>query len=144
MLRIRPATAAAALIAMLLVSSCGGTVADKYKIEHEPAHVETVAGSKYPRVVLEDRAMQRLAIETTTVVKQANALVVPSAAVFVDPKGAWWVYTNPETLVFVRHEIRVQREAGGLAYLSSGPPAGTRVATVGVTELYGIEEEVGH
>ena len=33
---------------------------------------------------------------------------------------------------------------GGVAYLSSGPSAGTRVVTVGVPELYGIEEAVGH
>jgi len=144
MRRMRPAMAALPLIATLLLSACGGTVSDEYTIEHEPAHVETVAGSKHPRVILEEAAVRRIAIETTPVVKTANALVVPSAAVFVDPKGVWWVYTNPEPRVFVRHEIRIQRQAGGLAYLSSGPAAGTKVATVGVPELYGVEEEVGH
>jgi hypothetical protein len=70
-------------------------------------------------------------------------LVVPSAAVFVDPEGHWWVYTNPEPLVFVRHEIDLDQQAGGRAYLSKGPPAGTKVVTVGVPELSGIEEGIG-
>jgi hypothetical protein len=144
MYRMRPAMAAVPLISALLVSSCGGTVTDKYTIKHEPAHVETVAGSKYPRIVLEESAARRIAVETTPVVKTANTLVVPSAAVFVDPKGVWWVYTSPEPNVFVRHEIRIQRQAGGLAYLTSGPASGTKVATVGVPALSGVEDEVGH
>lgn len=142
--RMRPGRAAALLIAALLVSSCGGTVTDAYKIEHEPAHLETVAGSKYPRIVLEESAARRIAVETTPVVQTANTLVVPAAAVFVDPKGVWWLYTSPEPNVFVRHEIRIQRQAGGLAYLTRGPASGTRVVTVGVPALSGVEEEIGH
>lgn len=134
----------AALVAVLLVSSCGGAVTDKYAVGHEPAHVETLAGSAHPRIVLEEEAIKRIAIETALVEQSANLLVVPSAAVFVDPKGLWWVYTNPEAGVFVRHEIKIERQAGDLAYLLSGPPVGTKVATVGVPSLYGVEEEIGH
>lgn len=144
MRRTRPARTAALLIAAVLVSSCGGTVTDSYEIEHEPAHLETVAGSKYPRIVLEESAARRIAVQTTPVVKTANTLVIPSSAVFVDPKGVWWVYTSPEPNVFVRHEVRIQRQAGGLAYLTSGPASGTKVATVGVPALSGVEEEIGH
>jgi Cu/Ag efflux pump CusA len=132
------------LIATLLLSSCAGAVADEYTIEHEPAHVEPIAGSDLQRITLEERAAQRLAIQTTEVKKATNRLVVPSAAVFVDTHGDRWVYANPEPLVFVRHQIVLDREAGGRAYLSSGPPAGTRVVTVGVPELSGIEDGVGH
>ena len=135
---------AATLATVLLVSSCGGTVTDKYAVSHEPAHVEEVAGSTHPRIVLEETALKRIAVQTAPVETSANLLVVPSAAVFVDPKGHWWVYTNPEPRVFVRHEIKIQRQAGGLAYLLSGPAAGTKVATVGVPSLYGVEEEIGH
>lgn len=136
--------AAAGLMTILLVSSCGGTVTDKYTVSHEPAHIEEVAGSDHPRIVLEAEALKRIALETAPVTKSANLLVVPSAAVFVDPKGKWWVYTNPETGVFIRHEIKIERQAGDLAYLLSGPAAGTKVATVGVPSLYGVEEEIGH
>jgi hypothetical protein len=120
-------------------------VADAYTIEHEPASVATPAGSDHhPQVILEEEAAQRLAIQTTVVEPAPEGVAVPSSAVFVDPDGVWWVYTNPEPLVFERHEIGLEREEGGVAYLSSGPPAGTKVVTVGVPELYGVEEAVGH
>jgi hypothetical protein len=140
----RRGRAAAGLLTVLLVSSCGGTVTDKYTVSHEPAHIEEVAGSDHPRIILEPEALKRIALETAPVTKSANLLVVPSAAVFVDPKGTWWVYTNPEPGVFIRHEIKIQRQAGDLAYLLSGPAAGTKVATVGVPSLYGVDEEIGH
>ena len=139
----RLARPALPLLATLLLSSCAGAVADEYTIEHEPAHVESVPGSDSARITLEQPAAQRLRIQTTTVEEAANGLVVPSAAVFVDPEGRWWVYTNPEPLVFVRHEIALDRQAGGRAYLLKGPPAGTKVVTVGVPELSGIEEGIG-
>jgi Cu/Ag efflux pump CusA len=136
--------ALAALPVALVVSSCGGTVADKYTIEHEPGAVETIPGTDHARVTLEERAAQRLGIKTTTIGKRGTSLVVPSSAVFVDPEGAWWVYTNPKPLVFERQKIALQRQAGGFAFFASGPPAGTRVVSVGVPELYGVEEEIGH
>lgn len=141
---LRKRRVAAGLITVLVLSSCGGTVTDKYKVSHEPGHIEEVAGSDHPRIVIEAEALKRIALETKPVVKSANLLVVPSAAVFVDPKGKWWVYTNPETGVFVRHEIKILRQANDLAYLLSGPAAGTKVATVGVPSLYGVEEKIGH
>jgi hypothetical protein len=70
--------------------------------------------------------------------------VVPTSATFVDPKGHWWVYTSPEPLVFERHAITVATEADGMAYLAEGPPAGTKVVTTGVPEIYGVEDAVGH
>jgi hypothetical protein len=53
--------------------------------------------------------------------------------------GDEWVYTNPETLVFVRAQVVVSRYDDGLAYLSDGPAPGTEVASVGVPELIGSE-----
>jgi Cu/Ag efflux pump CusA len=136
--------AALPLLATLLLSSCAGAIADEYTIEHEPAHVEAIAGSDHVRITLEEDAARRLAIQTTEVRKAAKQLVVPSAAVIVDTDGHHWVYTNPEPLVFVRYEVRLDREAGGRAFLTSGPPVGTRVVTVGVPQLSGIEDGVGH
>lgn len=142
---IRPGTAAVWVVPALLVSSCAGAVAaDSYVIEHEPSSIETIHGSDLVRVIVTERAAERLDVQTTRVEQTAEGLVVPSAAVFVDPEGVWWVYTNPEPLVFVRHEVGLEREDGGRAFLSSGPPAGTEVVTVGVAELYGVEDEIGH
>jgi Cu/Ag efflux pump CusA len=140
----RLARPALPVIAVLLLSSCAGAVADEYTIEHEPAHVQPIEGTDHVQITLEEQAAQRLAIQTTEVEKAAGQLVVPSSAVIVDTEGHRWVYTNPKPLVFVRHEIGLEREVGGRAYLSSGPPAGTRVVTVGVPELAGVEDGVGH
>ena len=140
----RLARPALPVIAVLLLSSCGGAVADKYTIEGEPAHVQPIEGTDHVQITLEEAAAQRLAIETTEVRKAAGQLVVPSSAVIVDTEGHRWVYTNPKPQVFVRHEIGLEREVGGRAYLSTGPPAGTRVVIVGVPELAGVEDGVGH
>ena len=142
MQRLRLAFLAAPLA--LMASACGGPVADAYTIGHEPASVVTAPGSDHVKVVLEEKAAQRLAIETAAVTRQGSTLVVPSSAVFVDPEGKWWVYTNPEPLTFERQEITTIREAGGKAYLSKGPKEGTKVVTVGVPEIYGVEDAVGH
>jgi Cu/Ag efflux pump CusA len=142
MQRLRLAFLAAPLA--LMVSACGGPVADAYTIGHEPASVVTAPGSDHVKVVLEEKAAQRLAIETAAVTQQGSTLVVPSSAVFVDPEGKWWVYTNPEPLTFERQEITTIREADGKAYLSKGPKEGTKVVTVGVPEIYGVEDAVGH
>ena len=142
MQRLRLAFLAAPLA--LMASACGGPVADAYTIGHEPASVVTAPGSDHVKVVLEEKAAQRLAIETAAVTQQGSTLVVPSSAVFVDPEGKWWVYTNPEPLTFERQEITTIREAGGMAYLSKGPKEGTKVVTVGVPEIYGVEDAVGH
>ena len=70
--------------------------------------------------------------------------VIPYAAVVYDAKGAGWVYTNPEPLVFVRHRISVDFIQGDQAVLLEGPPTGTQVVTVGVIQLYGSEFFVSH
>ena len=142
--RIRQAAPVLPILPALFLPACGGAVADAYTIEHEPASVVTPAGSGHPQVVVEEEAAQRLDIQTTVVESAPDGVAVPSSAIFVDPDGVWWVYTNPEPLVFERHEIGLEREDGGVAYLSSGPSAGTTVVTVGVSELYGVEEAVGH
>jgi hypothetical protein len=68
---------------------------------------------------------------------------VPYDAVYIDAHGGFWVYTNPEPLVFVRAPIDIVHETSSRAFLADGPPAGTRVVTVGAPELYGSETEFG-
>lgn len=65
--------------------------------------------------------------------------VVPYSAVYYDAKGVAWVYVNPAPFTFRREMIGVDRVVGGLAVLSSGPPVGTKVASVGAALLYGAE-----
>ncbi len=84
-------------------------------------------------------AAERLDIQTVPVASSGKGLVVPSDALYITAEGKFWVYTNPEPLVYVRHEVIIDRERGGQAFLTEGPTAGTEVVTIGVPELYGTE-----
>lgn len=86
-------------------------------------------------VAVGDRARVELALDAGT----QKQKVVPYSAVYYDAKGEAWVYVNTGPLAFVRQPVKVERVAGELAVLASGPDAGTAVATVGVPMLYGAE-----
>jgi hypothetical protein len=59
--------------------------------------------------------------------------------VLYDADGKTFAYTNPKRLVYVRAPITVADIKGNSALLSSGPPVGTTIVTVGAPELYGTE-----
>jgi hypothetical protein len=130
------------IIALQFVRDDGGTAAAVE--EAGPAHIETIEGSEISRVTLTSSAAERLAIKTTLIRKVGRAFAIPYSALLYDESGNTWVYTNPKPLVFERKAIKVVRIERSRVLLSSGPRAGTRIASVGVPELYGTEFEVGH
>lgn len=144
MYRIRPGLAALPVVLAPLLTACAGAVSTSYVNADPPGSVEMVDGSDLGRVTLTEDAIERLGVRTSQVAESGAGLVVPSAAVFVDTEGVWWVYTSPEPRVFVRHEIAIQDEQDEQVFLSSGPAAGTEIVTVGVPELYGVEDGVDH
>ena len=94
-----------------------------------------------------ERAMERIGIQTAEVTEENHSplqKVVPYSALLYGPEGQTWIYTSPEPRVFVRAVVEVDRIAGDKVYLNNGPPVGTKVATVGVAEIYGTEFEIGH
>lgn len=109
----------------------------------EPISVEEVTGTEIHRLTLTESAASRLDIQTVPIEAAGSRLVAPSAAVIIDPDGIYWVYTNPEPLVYVREEIRPVTETNGEAFFDTGPDAGMPVVTVGVPELYGAEFGIG-
>jgi hypothetical protein len=113
----------------------------------EPARVEKVQGSDVNRIVLTKQAVGRLGITTAPVRDLAPAVpgrtVIDYSALIYDANGAAAVYTNPEPLVFVRAPVTVDNIQRDQAFLSSGPPPGTEVVTVGAPELYGIDGGIG-
>ncbi len=126
------------IIAGLQLSACSFTPA-KDVSEYDssnPARVERIGQTGLSRVILTAEAAKRLGIQTIQV---SDPKVVPYAAVFYDPHGTTWVYTNPSPLTFVRQSISVSSINGGQALLSAAIPTGTNVVTVGVPELYGTE-----
>ena len=136
-----------AVIAGLNLSSDPQAVAELAS-KGEPAKVEQVEGSELSRVILSEKAAERLAIQTEPVrdeqVSGAQRKVIPYGAVLYDAQGKTWTYTSPEPLTFVRQEITVDRIEGDLAILTEGPPLGTSVVKVGAAELIGTEYGVGH
>lgn len=139
------------IVAALPLSGCGGSSkkASRNDKSH-PAEVEKINGSDISRVTLTDSAMKRLDIQTDVVSeaqsprKKSPQKAVPYSAVLYDTRGKTWVYTSPQPQVFVRKEISVDFIKGGTAYLLDGPDVGTKVAKVGVAELYGTESKFGH
>jgi hypothetical protein len=136
----------ALIIAALPLAACGQTSATT-TTKIQPAKVEKIDGSQFNRVVLTEKAAQRLAIQTAPIrEEQLNGTqkkVIPYAAVVYGLKGETWTYTNPAPLTFVRQPITIDYIEGGNAVLMDGPAAGTSVVTVGVAELYGTDTGIG-
>ena len=132
------------IISGLLFSAC---TKKSVPIKIKPARVEHIDGTEISKVILTEKAAERLGIKTDKVFiahMSPPRQVVPYAAVLYDVNGVTWVYTNPEPLVFVRHRIVVDYIEGANAVLLDGPVLGTEVVTVGAAELFGAEFEVGH
>jgi len=67
---------------------------------------------------------------------------VPYSSVIYWIDGGAWVYTQVAPLTFVRAPIVIDEVDGDVAVLRSGPPAGTRIVSVGGEELLGTEFQI--
>jgi multidrug efflux pump subunit AcrA (membrane-fusion protein) len=106
---------------------------------YEPSTLEPVKGNEdLKRVTFTAEGAKRVDLQTASVRRN----VVPYAALLYDPEGKTYVYTSPKPLEYLREEVKVDRIEGDRVLLSRGPPAGTRVVTVGAAEVYGTELEV--
>ena len=126
------------LVIAVLLPACTTARAGGEKVQ--PSVVEAIEGSEFSRVTLTEKAVERLDIQTTLVSTNGNQeKVVPYAAVMYGLNGETWTYTNPESRVYVRQVIVIDRIEGDLAVLTEGPEDGTPVVTVGASLLYGAE-----
>jgi hypothetical protein len=62
--------------------------------------------------------------------------------VVYDTDGSSWTYVNTAPRTYVREPIVITRIEGSVAVLSSGPPLGAAVVTVGAAELLGTEYNI--
>jgi hypothetical protein len=143
------------LVAMLGLGTvaCGGAGATgQGKADYgDPAKLEPVEGTALSKVILTQRAAERLGIQTAEVREvQVPAVkggglrkVIPYAAVLYDENGDTWTFTSPQDLTFLRQKVKVDYIEGDQSFLLDGPPAGTTVVTVGAAELLGAELGVG-
>jgi hypothetical protein len=148
--RTRPSPVqAVAVVALLTVGLLVGGCTPVEEVTapvHEPARVEQVPGLDVKRVTFDREAAERVALRTAAVRPTQGGIAVPYAALIYDQQGVVWVYTNPSPLTFQRVEVVVDRIVDDLALLKDGPAPGTRVVTIGATEVYGAELDVagGH
>lgn len=120
----------------LLLSACGPGSETKEKIA--PSKLEPVEGTNLSRVILTEKAAERLGIEVVA----ASGYEVPYAAVIYDIDGNTWIYTSPEPLTFVREPILIDYIQEDKAVLAESLPSTLNVVTVGVAELWGTETGV--
>ena len=124
------------LIAALGLAACGPKTSTTEKIN--PSSLEPIEGSDLQRVILTEKAAQRIGVETVP----ASETTIPYAAVIYDTEGNTWVYTNPEPLTFVRAPIVIDRIEGDQAFLAEKLETDAPIVTVGVIEIYGTETGV--
>ena len=129
------------MLSGLFLSACA-QVAEEEEALNEPATLEPIEGSDVSRVILTERAVERLDIQADPARDVGSATMIPYAAVFYTATGDTWTYTNPEPLTFVRVPIVVDHIRGDRVFLTDGPPSGMEVVTQGAAELYGTETGV--
>lgn len=120
----------------LSLAACGPKPTTVEKIN--PSRLEEIEGSELQRVILTEKAAERIGVQTVPV----DGLVVPYSAVIYDTEGNTWIYTNPEPLTFVRAPIVIDRIEGDQAFLSEELETDAPVVTIGVIEIYGAETGV--
>jgi hypothetical protein len=143
---LRSAAGIALLFAVCLqLAACGAAGDDK--LAPRPARVVPIVGTDLNQVILSAEAVRRLGIATAPLrleqVRGARRTVVPYPALLYAVAGTPWVYTNPAPLTYVRARVAVDFIDGGRVVLTSGPPVGTLIVTLGASELYGAEFGVG-
>jgi hypothetical protein len=146
--QLRAACAGLVLIAAGVSLSACGEASTGYDYEtashHEPAKLEPIKGTDVQRVIFDAEAAKRTGLQTAPIRQDGRGKIMPYAALIYDAEGNAYAYTAPEPLTFVRKEIEIDRVDGDSVVLSDGPPAGTKVVTVGAAEVYGTEFEVAH
>ena len=134
------------LAAAALVLPACADVSKAKEDTREPAEMVAIEGSDQEGIAVEAEAIERLGIETAAVEAGAKAgrTTVPAAAVYYGLEGETWTYTELDDLTYLRVPITVEDIDGDTASLLDGPEVGTQVVVVGVAELFGVEEGVGH
>lgn len=147
---VRPASGrASARWRTTVVSLCAGVVVamatgcaeipEEETTSYEPASIEELAGTDVMQVTFTDEAARRVSLQLRPTLAQGKHRQVPYASLIYDGQGKPWVYVATLPLTFHRVAVVVDRIEGDDVLLSRGPRPGTRVVTIGATEVYGAE-----
>ena len=131
------------LVAVLTTAAACSKVESSESEYKDPATLTEIDGKTNKQVTFTERAMERIGVETKPVTDGAGGRVVPYSSIVYDPDGTTWVFTEVKPRSFLRVPITVLDIRGEEVLISDGPASGTLVATVGVSELFGAEHELG-
>ena len=135
------------IVSVLPLAACSQHDSHAAHGDH-PAQIDKIEGSELSRVTLTGKAAERIGLETASVAEGeldgAMLKVVPYSSLIYDPHGGTWIYTSPQPRTFVRQQVEVERIDGDWAFLGEGPAVGTKIASLGVAQIYGAETGVGH
>jgi hypothetical protein len=111
--------------------------------EAPPPGLAAGSGARYYRLdgATTAHVGQRLRVQLAEV-GGSERKTVPYSAVIYWIDGGAWVYTQIAPLTFVRAPIGIDEVDGDTVILKSGPPAGTRIVSVGGEELLGTEFQI--
>jgi hypothetical protein len=110
---------------------------------YSPAKLAAAGSGDLQRVTFTPDAAARVDLQTDTAARVGRHTVVDYAALIYDGQGESWVYTVPGPLTFLRAKVAVNRIEGDRVLIANGLAPGTRVVTVGATEVYGAELDIG-
>ena len=117
------------IIAGLQLAACSQTTVEA--ATEKASVVEPIEGTELNRVILSQKAVERLDIQTTQLreeqVDGAQRLVIPYGALIYGVNGDTWMYINPEPLIYVREPITVDYIDGDMVVLADGPAISTEV-----------------
>jgi hypothetical protein len=106
---------------------------------YEPATLETPGPGQPARVILTEEAARRVALQTSVVQAAGSDVSVDYAALVYDKAGKPWVFTVIGPCSYIRAPVIINEVTDNRVTLSSGPPAGTEVVTVGAIQVWGAE-----
>jgi hypothetical protein len=130
------------VVAAAATASLGGCAEIEVPLAepYEPAAVQTPGPNQPARVVLTEEAEQRVELQTSLVRQSGVDVIVDYPALVYDKAGKPWVFTVVGPRTYVRAPVTIKEVRNdNLVSLSSGPPAGTQVVTIGAIELWGAE-----
>ena len=81
-------------------------------------------------------------LKTAKVRRSGKDKVIPYEALIYNDEGRPSSTRAAKPLSFLRESVTVDRIEGDRVLVSKGPTAGTKVVTVGATEVYGAELDI--
>jgi len=141
--RLRALAAGLIVIGAMSLSACK-EVEEESAAGYEPSKLEAIKGKSedFQRVTFTKEGAARVDLHTGTVSRGEGHKVIPYEALIYNDEAKTFVYTSTKPRSYERAAITVDRITDDRVLLSKGPAVGTKVVTVGATEVYGAELDI--